>query len=46
MVSEISHRPVLEARFKYFKENLKGIPITGLNFSTKVIPRREASRTD
>lgn len=46
MVSEISHRPDLEASFQYFKELLKGVSITCLNFSTKVIPSKETPRTD
>lgn len=46
MVSEISYRPVLEIRFKYFKEILNGIPITGLNFSTNVMFGKETTRTD
>lgn len=46
MVSEISYRPVLEASFKYSKEILKGILITSINFSTKVIHSKETPRTD
>lgn len=44
MVREISHRPALGARFKYFEDILKGVPITGLNFWTKVIHRKKTSR--
>lgn len=46
MVSEISYRPELEVRFKYFKEILNSIPITGLNFSTNVTFGKETTRID
>lgn len=46
MVSEISYRPVLEVRLKYFKEILNVIPITGLDFSTNVMFGKERSRNE
>lgn len=46
MVSEISYRPVLEVRLKYFKEILNVIPITGLDFSINVMFGKERSRND
>lgn len=44
MVSEISYRPVLEIRLKYFKEILDVIPITSLAYSTNVMFGKERSR--
>lgn len=46
MVSEISYRPVLEIRLKYFKEILDVIPITSLAYSTNVMFGKERSRND